>query len=831
MKFLKKTISVFLTALMVFGITAMGAVNVFADTYGDYTYSVTSGKATVSKYNNTSYSGALSVPSSMGGYPVTAVDDFCFSQAKVTSVTIPNSVVSLGDCAFEKCSNLASVTFGAGLKEYGTNVFSETPRLSAINVSSSNSYFKSVSGVLFNKSGTIIYAYPVAKSDTEFTVPNSVSEVEHYAFDGADNLKELTIGTGMTKIGDLAFIGASNVEKINILGEVTYIGNNAFGNINKLQSISLPDTVTYIGKEAFQDDNSLKNIVIPSAVSFIGVDAFEAVSSDFLIYCYTSSYAVTYCETYNIQYELIDSVLSSIAVTSQPSKTRYCVGESIDTSGLIISAVYSNGISRTVTGYKLSDFDSSSVGTKSITVSYTDNGVTRASSFTLSVGEHEWDSGTPLKEATCTEGGTAEYTCKICGTKKVETTAALGHEPVDDVYVEPTCTESGMKDIICNRCGEVIESGVVVPALGHISNNYTKYIEATCTAAGEKAGVCSRCGETFDDVIPALGHNYKETVISPTCTQQGVTILSCTRCGDVKSVKFTAQLEHNYVSSVKEATCTTDGYTVHECKNCGQTYIDNFVSAYNHSFSQTSKQPTCTDSGYTEEKCSRCGMTYYDRFFNALGHNYVRSEKKATSTTAGYVKYTCSRCGEAYYESVTEALGPTSVEASAASSVQVGKSVSVKTSLTPNGIIDRVYFKSSNTNIATVSAYGSVTGKNVGKVKIRCYLKNGKYKDVTISVTTPSTSITTLTSVARSRLKISWNMISYSSGYVVQYSRYSSFKHGVTTKYISGRSNTSATYRNLAHGKRYYVRVAAYKTVSGKKYLSSWSKVKNIKVK
>ena len=823
--------------VMLLGIINISSVISFAQTSpdGKFDYTVSGGNAIFVKYNKIDDTGSYTIPSKIGNYTITEIEGFAFSQCSFTSITIPASVVTVGDGIFEKCSKLTTVTIGAGVKKFGTNVFSETPRLAKINVSASNKYFMSDStGIMYSKDGTVIYAYPVANSATSFTVPNKVKRVEHYAFDGANNLKTITVGTGLTTITDLAFIGARNVETIKILANATSIGNNAFGNINKLTSINIPDTVTYIGKEAFQDDTSLKSLLIPASVSYIGVDAFEATASDFLVYCYSGSYAVTYCETYNIEYELVDSVLSSIAITSPPDKTSYCLDEQLDTTGLIVSALYSNGISRTVTGYELSDFDSSTKGNKTVEVSYTDHGVTRSASFLVSVGSHNWqfDSYVSGSEPTCLESGLANYVCSICSASKIEEVPALGHDPVDDIFDEPTCTMTGLKNVICSRCELLLEEDVEIPALGHISDNYTIYNPPTCTEGGELAGTCTRCGEDFDDVYSALGHNYVNEVIEPSCTEKGANFVVCSRCNEVKSAVFSDALGHDYEETVIDPTCTEQGYTIFKCNNCSNTYYDDYVAPTSHSFTVKSVNPTCTNEGYTYYCCNNCSFTYYGDFRKALGHSYSKKVTvNPTSTKIGYTKSVCSRCKNVWYTNIKDRLGPSSVSASCASYVEMGKTIKISTSLTPNGIVDRVLFKSSNSKVASVSSTGVVKGKNIGTVKIKCYLSNGKSTNVTVKVKTPSTKIKSLITVAKRRLKVNWNQVDVANGYCVQYSRYSSFKKGVTTKYISGKSNTSITYRKLASGKKYYVRVAAYKTVNGKKSLSVWSKVKSIKVK
>ena len=833
---MKKALSLFLCIVMLLGTMHLTAVFSFADTSADgkYEYLISGGKATLVEYKRKGDTGSFTVPSTIGGYPVTNIEDVCFSQCSLTTVTIPNSVTRVGDIAFEKCSKLTTVNFGSGLKDFGTNVFSETPRLATINVSSANPYFKSVNGVLYSKDGTVIYSYPVAKSDTQFTVPNSVKKIEHYAFDGAIRLKSLTVGTGMVSIGDLAFIGAFNVETIKILGAVTSIGNNAFGNINKLKSINIPDTVTHIGKEAFQDDNALQSIVIPKSVKSIGVDAFEATSPSFLVYCYSGSYAVTYCEMYNIEYQLIDSVLSNIVITSPPAKTEYCLNTALDTTGLLVNAVFSNGISRTVTGgYKVSALDASTPGTKTITVSYTDNGVTRTAAFYVKVVEHRFTftAYVPGSEPSCTESGLAVYTCEVCGSKKTQTAAPLGHLPVDDIWEEPTCTESGMKDVICDRCGELIEYDIEVPALGHVSDAYTKYREPTCTEAGEASGICTRCGEEFDDVLPALGHDLKENVIEPSCTAGGAVITACARCDAVVTARFTEAMGHQYQKTVKAATCTEKGYTTYVCTRCKNTYTGNVVKALGHRYRTASYQPTCTKSGYTYHKCVRCNFVYYSMFKNAKGHIFTKKVVSPTSVKMGYTLYACKNCRYSYYRNVKRPTGPTSLDASCADYVQVGKTINIKTTLTPSGIVDRVYFLSGNKQIATVSPTGVVTGKRVGAVKIKCYLSNGKYKMLTVKVKTPTPSLSKLITVTKSRLKITWGQIDYADGYCVQYSTDKNFKKNRVTKFIAGKKNTSITYKTLKSGAKYYVRIAAYKSAYAKKNLSMWSKVKSIRVK
>ena len=80
------------------------------------------------------------------------------------------------------------------------------------------------------------------------------------------------------------------------------------------------------------------------------------------------------------------------------------------------------------------------------------------------------------------------------------------------------------------------------------------------------------------------------------------------------------------------------------------------------------------------------------------------------------------------------------------------------------------------------------------------------------------------------KLKVSWKTQTGVSGYQIQYGTKSNFK-GAKTKLVSGSSKKSVTLTGLSKKKTYYVRIRAYKTISGKKYYGSWSSKKKIKTK
>ncbi|MBR2909855.1 MAG: bacterial Ig-like domain-containing protein [Clostridia bacterium] len=91
--------------------------------------------------------------------------------------------------------------------------------------------------------------------------------------------------------------------------------------------------------------------------------------------------------TFDIEVSQIEKVLQSIEVVSNPTKSNYLLNETFDPSGLVVKANYNIGSPATISNYSLSTPDMSTVGTKTITVSYIEEGVTKTTTFTIEVSE------------------------------------------------------------------------------------------------------------------------------------------------------------------------------------------------------------------------------------------------------------------------------------------------------------------------------------------------------------------------------------------------------------------------------------------------------------
>lgn len=135
----------------------------------------------------------------------TEIGDRAFLGSAVKKVIVPDSVTSIGLCAFAGCNNLEELSLGSGLKdmeskylfvEEGTEINPEmgAPSLKKITVSESNKHFSSQDGVLYNKYKTILLLYPSSREENEFTVPDSVMEISEFAFTNTVTLDNVYIG-------------------------------------------------------------------------------------------------------------------------------------------------------------------------------------------------------------------------------------------------------------------------------------------------------------------------------------------------------------------------------------------------------------------------------------------------------------------------------------------------------------------------------------------------------------------------------------------------------------------------------------------------------------
>ena len=192
---------------------------------------------------------------------VTKIGEFAFNNCTgLSSITIPNSVTEIGTKAFRNCSNLNSINIPESVTEIGNNVFKLCKQLTSINVNSNNSKFCDINGVLFNKEKTLLIKYPERKTETSYSIPDSVTKIEERAFGHCHTLTSVTIPDSVTEIGCRTFIDCSSLISVTIPDFVKEIGDSAFKFCYSLTNVNISESVTKIGNCAFQFCGNLSSI-------------------------------------------------------------------------------------------------------------------------------------------------------------------------------------------------------------------------------------------------------------------------------------------------------------------------------------------------------------------------------------------------------------------------------------------------------------------------------------------------------------------------------------------------------------------------------------------
>ena len=334
----KKSLVIVLSFLILITafVTDFSGLKVFAATEGNFTYTLSNGKATITLCKSTA-AGDIEIPTALGGCPVTEIGSMAFwgctgitsvsipksvttvksnafkncsslktvyitdlaawcnidfadyysnplfyaknlylNNKLVSDLVIPESVTNIKDFAFYNCNSITSVTFPKGLNSVGKDAFYKCNSLNKVNISDLTAWC----GIRFNnyKSQPLYYAENLYLDDvliTDLLLPDGLSYISDYAFYNCKSIKSILIPTSVTNIGNYAFASCLNISYVTIPHSVTDIGNYAFYLCQNLISVTLGNTVKSIGNYAFYNCANLSSINIPNSVTDIGNYAFS----------------------------------------------------------------------------------------------------------------------------------------------------------------------------------------------------------------------------------------------------------------------------------------------------------------------------------------------------------------------------------------------------------------------------------------------------------------------------------------------------------------------------------------------------------------------------
>ena len=770
----------------------------------EYTYTVDSGFATITGYIGSDTE--IVTPATLGGYPVTCIGDYAFKGKNIISLVISEGVVRAGVSAFSNCSSMAEIRLPSTLQTISYGGFDYDTSLENINVADGNPYFFSMDGVLFKyvSEGVTLYTYPADKEGTAYKIPNFVDSVMGWAFSDSKNIEKIYIPYTVGKLYDRIFCEMN--KSIDV-----YLNHSIIPSYSAEMFYNMPSGCHVL----------VKNQSIADAINT------------------------------NIFYNTPDS---SIIVMDTDENYPSIPTESLTWDG-----------TNAKTSLLLHEGESYYLGGEyeQLPENSTDNITWKSSNTTIATVDSKTGK---IQASGCENFPLKVGDCEITGTDE------SGHSITISLTVYQAITDTEL------YCGSINPTSYTVSYNGENKTKWISYI----TTPNRAYNWANTVWETSNPAVATVQKDETDkeyallTFLSP-----GTTTITAT-INDNGTI-FTRSFKLTVTKNISDCTLSASDQTytgkpispkiVVKDGSKVLTEGTDYTLSYKTSDNINAGTATVTvagkeENGYTGSKTisfkiqkavidiskvtwTNTALTYTKKnqavtlknVPSGVTVNYSGNKK----TVAG--KYTATAIlSSANYTFTTDAKFSTVWYIRSNQSISLSsKNVKNDTITVPYGTASfrlggkaktTISYSGGSSKVATVDKKGKLTVKGTGYTTITVTAKQtDSYKKVTktiqVYVTPKKESITYLKSRKQTQFTMKWKKDSRASGYQIQYSTGSKFSSKQTKSItVSKNSTVSGTIKNLNKGKRYYVRVRAYKTVkvdgkSVKKY-GSWSSVKKL---
>lgn len=819
----KRFLSIGLIVVMILSSFPLMSVSA-TDTYSSngWTYELNNGVAEIVGYTGSATD--ITIPSTLDGYAVEKIQENAFKNSQLTSVRFPQTLKEVDWYAFrdstklttiyvdsgyidfdsyggvfQDCSSLTNIIFAEGIDKIPNGVAQSVSSLKQVNIPDSvteigNKAFSGtgLTSIKFPKYLEKVgqYAFKDCDGLTSVELPKNLKNVDYGAFmecdnlntinipkkavfgegvfENCSNLSNITFDTGRTEIDYAMFRKCTGLKSLNIPVGITKIKSRAFDDCSNLESVTIPSSVTTIEWATFRDCTKLNNIVIPNSVTYFADNIFKGCTGLTNI---TLPNKIT-----RLNNATFSGCSSLKSIVLPDSITNICDSAFYGCSSLENIKLPKNlvGIGEFRSSQSDIFYGCSSLKNIEIPATVTHigygsfNGCSSLKSIVIPYGVEE------IKKETF-------KWCKSLSKVTIPSTVTKIDSTAFTYYGETTvrCVKGSAADLYAQEYDMPVEY----------------MVEKVDISAAQVNGVSN-------------SYNYTGKAITPNVTVKfGDTVLT-------KSVDYTVSYSNN--TNAGTATINITGIGKYEGNlaktfniariNMSKTYIS--LSATKYTYNQDAKKPSVT--------AKYSGMTLKNGTDYTLKYSNNINAGTASVIVTGKGNYTGSITKN--FTINKKSISQTSIKLSKTTFTYNKKTQTPSVTIKLNGIKlkNGIDYTVSYKNIKIGESKVTITGKGNYSGKIT--------KSYKIKIGTPK--INKITTKSR-KVTLKYSKITGAKSYEIYYST----KESSGFKKLGSTSKTTFTSKKLTKNTKYYFKIKAYSKISDKKYYSSYSSVKNIKVK